>query len=205
MSAAGVLRDRLGEGRRWRAFALLVPVYGLGVMFLREPALDPYTLTAFVIDRLLQVGVLAVLAGIPVLLLGPERLAVAAAAASTIIGFGLSASVLGAGLNPPRDVPVLTLALVTLIASLVLARGLWPLLPVVQGERRPAAVLLGALAASTLPLLQLWNASTFTTLRQNVSLSLAPEVASSRGRPTTRRTWYGSRSLPRTGPPSEPS
>jgi hypothetical protein len=181
VSVGHTLGARLRERRRWGALGLLVPVYALGVLFLREPVLDPLTLAAFVIDRTLQVGVLAVLGAAPLVLLGPPRLAAVAAAGGALVGFGMSASVLGAGLRAPRDLLVLALAVVALIGSLVLARGLWPHLPAVGAERRPVAVLLGALAAGALPLLQLWNSSTFTTLRQNVSLSLAPEVTLQQG------------------------
>lgn len=181
MSVGQVLGARLRERRRWGALGLLVPTFALGVLFLREPVLDPLTLAAFVIDRVLQVGVLVALATAPLVLLGSTRLAVPAAAAGALVGFVLGASVLGAGLRPPRDVPVIALALVALVTSLALARRLWPLLPVAGRERRPAAVLIGALAASALPLLQLWNSSTFSTLRQDVSLSLAPDVTVQQG------------------------
>lgn len=181
MSVGHTLRARSREPRRRTAVALLAPVYALGVLFLREPVLDPFTLAAFVIDRVLQGGVLAVLAVAPLVLLGSARLATPAAAGGALLGFGLSASVLGAGMRPPHDLPVLALALVALVTSLALARGLWPLLPVTGGEHRPVAVLLGALAAAALPLLQLWNSSTFSTLRQDVSLSLAPQVTVQEG------------------------
>ena len=167
------------EPDRWKVLLYLLcllPVYVLGILFWRQQVDDPITLTAFLIDRLLQLGVVVAFGAAFVVVFRPERQGILAGFVIAFVGFGLSASVLGASFRPPRDIWIVLLALVTLFVSLMVGLRFWRLIPNDLRIQHPGAVLVGALAASALPALQLWNSTVFAAASQKVSLSLAPQV-----------------------------
>lgn len=161
--------SRLGEWRRWTTFAVLALASWVGVALWMAPVLDPPTVSAFLLDRVLQVS--AVIGGVctPMVLLLRPAAAIRAGLVACLCQGAVCLCVLGGGLRPPRDTTVLWLTGATLAALVVTTWWLWMHRPDGTTITLPA-VIVSALVGAALPLLQLWAATSFTFGAQRVSL-----------------------------------
>lgn len=171
----GVLAARLRDHRRRRVTLALVPAAVLGVLFWRQPVSDPVTLPSFVLDRLLGVAVALALPATVAVLLAPKAVAERLGLAAATVGVALGGSVLVAGTRPPRDLPMLGLALVALATSLGVAGYLARALGLGAGVGL-RGVTLTALAALVVTALQFWHTTSFSALQERARLQVTTDL-----------------------------
>jgi hypothetical protein len=164
-----VLHPPIKEKWRWAVFAAVAVASWVAVALWLAPVLDPPTVGAFLLDRLLQIAaVVAWVCAVLVLIL-KQVAAFRAALVACLCLTAVCLSILGGGLRPPRDVLVLSVTCVTLVVLACLTWWLWVHRPNEVSVGLPAVVA-GALVGAALPLLQLWASTSFTFGAQHVSL-----------------------------------
>lgn len=168
------LRDL--EPRYQRLLALLVfaPTIALAIRFLRVPVDEPVSVSALLIDRTLQVGVILLLpAALLTILFAPWPLPSFGAIGGGAVAVALGLSALSSGLRPPVLILPMALAALSIICG-------GAFLAFLLHERIRSVRLGAALVAplAILPALQFWHASSFTPSRLTPSLTITPVVAS---------------------------
>lgn len=157
---------------RFAALLMLVPAGWLAYLFWQVPVDDPLTLSAFLLDRILQVstGLMLPLAML-LILVAPWRIARPAAVVGGAVSFVLGLSVVFAALRPPVDWWPVVLAVLSATAGAALL--IWVLHRL--GHRKlPVLPLLAPL--SLLPALQFWHQTSFLPAQLSTSLSMEPRV-----------------------------
>ncbi len=173
---AGGWWARLKDRKRWGSVLVLLPALILGTSFLNQEQLDPLTVTSLLVDRILYVAVFGLLLAPVFVLLAPPMTAMMASAIASATGVALSATVLLAGIRPPRDDRVLVLAAVALAGCLVNYKLNLAGMPVFR--RHATSSILAAALAVVIPLLQFWHSTSFLPGRLSTNLALTPNVSS---------------------------
>lgn len=155
-------------GRRIGTALLLAPACYLAVRFFQQQPVEPLTFSSLVIDRILEVTVLAAapcLLGVLVLYPAAARIAALAAA---LVAIALSLTIILAGLlRSGADLAVVAGALVALAGSTAVL--VWRGRHIGRIRNAPLAIGAGVLAAS-LPLLQFLHASAFLPSQTDVAV-----------------------------------
>lgn len=169
----GRFRARRAPWRpRFAALLLLVPACWLAVLFWQVPVDDPLTLSALLLDRILQVSTGVVLPLALLLTLGATwEIARPAAATGGAVSFLLGTSAAFAALRPPAN------WFPTALAVLSAAAGATLLIWVLHRLGRKKLAVLPLLAPlSLLPALQFWHQTSFLPAQLSTSLSVEPRV-----------------------------
>ena len=163
-------RIRFGDGRGL-FLLLMVPNLILSILFWRVQAYDALTVSALLVDRVLQIASALFPISLVVVLVSPVRVARVGAVVGSLCSalLGLSASV--NALRPPIDLIPTMLALVCLIIGLVWL--VWLTHKVMLASRWQFSVL-GLLAL--LPIIQFWHQTSFVPGRLVTSMSITPAV-----------------------------
>lgn len=151
---------------------LLVPCSVLAVFYWRVPVTDPLTVSALLVDRVLEVSTAFVLpVAVLLLILASSRLASAAAVGGGIVSVVLGTSTSLAALRPPVKAWKTALAVITLVAGIVLLG--WMLRRKLSSTRWRVS-LLAPLAL--LPALQFWHATSFVPAHLTTSVGAKVRV-----------------------------
>jgi hypothetical protein len=168
---------------RWLFLLLMVPNIILSVLYWRVDAKDPLTISALLVDRILEITTAIVFPiSLVIVLISPVQIArigaIGASLCSTILGVSASVS----ALRPPRERFTTMLALVCLIIGL--ATLVW-LTHKVMFASRWRFSLIGLVAL--VPLIQFWHATSFVPARLTTSTGLTVAVVTVQGESKSSR------------------
>jgi hypothetical protein len=164
-------RIRFGDGR-WVFLLQMVPNLILSILFWRVRAYDALTISALLVDRILQIATVIVFPiSLVIVLISPVRIARIGAVVASICSLilGLSASV--NALRPPIDILPTMLALVCLIIGV--ASLVWLTHNVMLASRWRFSFI-GLLAL--LPIIQFWHGTSFVPARLVTSMGVSSAV-----------------------------
>jgi hypothetical protein len=150
----------------------MVPNLILSILYLREDVADPLTISALLVDRVLQITTAFVFPiSLLVVLIAPVRIARVGAVVGSICSALLGGSATVSALRPPREIFTTILAIVCLAIGLTLLG--WLTRNVLLPLRWRRVALIGILVA-LLPFIQFWHETSFVPARLNTSLSMTP-------------------------------
>ena len=176
MGLASDVGNRLKDGRRWLVLVALAPATALDLRYLSIPVADPTTFPALVIDRSLMLLIWIAFFGLLMVLVAPGGPAALWGVASTSISLAVAVAILIAATRPPRDPAGVVWAAVAAVGALLALRMLLMLYPNPFGLARPKLTL-ALITGLLLPLLQLWQTTSFAAYTSRVSLEIDPVVS----------------------------
>jgi len=182
--SAATSKPSAQHGRRnwWRglwwqravALLLLVPTVWLSILFWAVPASNPLTVSALLLDRILQV---ATALALPVAVVGvavaPWPLARPAALAGGIVSVMLGGSAVTAALRPPVEGWTTLLSVLSLVCGL--GQLIWMLRRILLARKWRISLLA---PLTLLPLVQFWHATSFVPARLTTSITMTAQVTS---------------------------
>ena len=171
----GHVSANLRDWRRWAAFVALLPGIVFDLAYLRADVAEPVTLPALIIDRSLQLAIVAAVACWLCLMMAGKRFSDLAGIVAAAVSAAVIVTVLISAVRAPRDLVVLTLAVLALLPSIVAGAYLVRRTPTPFGIKN-GGVIFAAVWALALPLLQLWQSTSFASYTEQVSVSLTPTV-----------------------------